>query len=525
MSSKAPSNAVRRSVVTRVLWSYAFVVLVFSLVAGWSALGLRSAADEAALMRVGYYPLALAVRDLAAKQDIYNSQLNHITAARNPADLRVWFDFALKVGRPKMFAQVRAAIGRAFSASDDHATRALGRALLEDVSVIDRAMAGDAERLSRLFDALERRDDQGAERLRDELVTRGSQGSMQLARLEERVEREIDRLLDQARGREYLAIRLLIGLSALSLLMGVLMALYARRVLSPLSAVTARAKAVAHGDLEPRPPIVSGDEIGELSLTFEGMVSAIALANERLVSNERLAAVGKMAAHVTHEIRNPLSSIALNLELLEEELAAGPAEARALVRAIGSEVDRLNLLSQQYLSFARQKSSNLVEEDLAQVVREAAEFVRRELSQSEVRLELDIDDALGPVPIDEGQIKQVLFNLLRNARDAMPQGGKVVVSVHARGEKAEICVDDEGHGLDADARARLFEPFFTTKRHGTGLGLPITRQIVEAHGGSIEFSDRAPHGTRVILLLPRAASAERGKTPDAPRAQPSAVEG
>src|SRR6187551_490990 len=109
--------AVRRSVVTRVLWSYAFVVLAFSLVAGWSALGLRRAADEAALMRGGYYPLALVVRDLAAKQDIYNSQLNHITSARNPADLRVWFDFALKIGRPKMFGQVRSAIASAFFSS------------------------------------------------------------------------------------------------------------------------------------------------------------------------------------------------------------------------------------------------------------------------------------------------------------------------------------------------------------------------------------------------------------------------
>ncbi|MGC4089528.1 MAG: ATP-binding protein [Polyangiaceae bacterium] len=501
--TESAARTVRRSVVTRVLWSYAFVVLAFSLVAGWSALGLRSAAEEAALMRSGYYPLALAVRELAANQDTYNSQLNHITAARNPADLRVWFDFALKVGRPSMFGKVRAAIARAFLSSPDADARSAGRALLEEVSSVDHTLSGDAERLAKLFESLERRDESGAERLRDELVTRGSQGSMQLSGLEDHVEREIDRLLEEARGRERLAIRLLIGLSGVSLLVGFAMALYARRVLTPLGAVTQRAKAVAQGDLEPRPPIVSGDEIGELSVTFEGMVSAIAEANEQLVANERLAAVGKMAAHVTHEIRNPLSSIALNLELLEEELASSHGEASSLVRAIGSEVDRLNLLSQQYLSLARQKSSNLVEEDLVDVVREAAEFVRRELLQSDVNLELSLDEELGPVRIDEGQVKQVLFNLLRNARDAMPQGGCVRVSVRAESDKARVSVEDEGQGLDADARARLFEPFFTTKRHGTGLGLPITRQIVEAHGGSIDFSDRAPHGTCVTLLFPR----------------------
>jgi hypothetical protein len=104
----------RRSVVRRVLWSYALVVLVFALVAGWSALALRSAADEAALIRTGYYPLALVVRNLAAKQDIYNSQLNHITAARNPEDLRMWFDFAMKIGRPKLFREVKTAVAQAF---------------------------------------------------------------------------------------------------------------------------------------------------------------------------------------------------------------------------------------------------------------------------------------------------------------------------------------------------------------------------------------------------------------------------
>jgi two-component system NtrC family sensor kinase len=502
--ASGPRSAVRRSVVSRVSWSYALVVMVFALVAGWSALGLRSAAREAALLRSGYYPLALVVRDLAAKQDIYNSQLNHITSARNPEDLRVWFDFALKIGRPKSFGQVRAAITRAFLASGESEAGLVGRELLAEVSVIDRVFAGDAERLSRLFDALERRDDAAAEKLRDELVTRGSQGSLRLARLEDRVEHEIDRLLDQARGRERLALPLLVGLSSVSLLVGIAMALYARRVLTPLGRVTERAKAVADGDLLPRPPIVSGDEIGELSTTFEGMVSAIARANDQLLAAERLATIGKMAAHVTHEIRNPLSSIALNLELLEEELGSSSGEAESLLRAIGSEVDRLSSLSRQYLSFARQKPG-VAEEDLAEVVREASEFVRRELGKSDVRLELAIEDALGPVPIDEGQIKQAVFNLLRNARDAMPNGGTIVVSVRAVAEGVEVVIDDEGTGLDEGARARLFEPFFTTKRHGTGLGLAITRQMVEAHGGTIEFSDRKPRGTRVTIRLPRPA--------------------
>lgn len=476
--------------------------MVFALVAGWSALELRRAAEEAALLRSGYYPLALTVRDLAAKQDIYNAQLNHITAARNPADLRVWFDFALRIGRPKAFGQVRSAIARAFlsATSDDER---IGRALLNEVSSIERQLAGDGEILLRLFDALERREDAAAERMRDELVTRGSQGSVLMTRLEERVEHEVDRLLDQARWREHLSLQLLIGLSLLSVLVGVAMALYTRRVLKPLGAVTERAKAVAEGDLRPRAPIASRDEIGELAATFEGMVSAIARANEQLVASERLATIGKMAAHVTHEIRNPLSSIALNLELLDEELSPSESEPKTLLRAIGSEVDRLNSLSQQYLSFASQRPSGVADEDLAEVVREATDFMRRELEKSGIRLELHVAEGIGPVLVDEGQIKQALFNLIRNARDAMPHGGTIAVSVAADGENADVTIDDEGTGLDAAAKARLFEPFFTTKRHGTGLGLAITRQMIEANGGSIAFSDREPKGTRVTVRLPR----------------------
>ena len=512
MQAPRSSAGVKRSVVRRVFWSYVIVVLAFALVAGWGARALRSAANEANLMRAGYYPMALAVRDLVAKQDTYNSQLNHITAARNPADLRVWFDFALRIGRPKMFGDARAAISRAFLSSGDAETERVGAALLAEVSVIEELLSDDGDELARLFAALERGDAPAAERLRDGLVTRGSQVSVRLGRLELRVERQVDSLLDQARYRERLALRLLIVLSALGLLVGLVMAFYTRRVLRPLGQVTERAKAVASGDLEARIPIVSGDEIGELSASFEAMVSAIARANEQLVASERLATVGKMAAHVTHEIRNPLSSIALNLELLEEDIAPEAREARALVRAISNEVDRLTSLSEQYLSFARQRASTVLPEELGEVVREACEFVRRELDNAGVRLELSIDEAVGSVPVDEAQIKQALFNLLRNARDAMPDGGVVRVAVRALGPNAEIVIEDEGTGIDPGVRARLFEPFFTTKNHGTGLGLVITRQIVEAHGGALELTERVPRGTRVTLRLPR-----RSAFPHAPR--------
>jgi signal transduction histidine kinase len=476
------------------------------------------------LVKDGYLPMRLAVHDLVATQDTWNTQLNDVTDAKNPADKRVWFDNALRVARPHGFDLARDAIARAFIVSGDEESRLAGESLVTTTREIERSANEDADRLDRLFHMLDRNDTAAAKNLRDELVRRGSQISTRLKRFENAVKAEVEQKLVAAQERELLAIRLLAVLSAVTVLVGVLMALYARRVLRPLGSVTERAQAVARGDLEARPAVQSDDEIGELAVTFERMVSAIAQANAQLVVAERLATVGKMAAHVTHEIRNPLSSIALNLELLEEQLgvlranrgapvalgrADAEAEAQALLRAIGREVERLSGLSQQYLSFARQKPLDLEPEDVGVIAREGADFVRRELEQHGIALELDIAPNLPTVLADEGQLRQALLNLVRNAREAMPKGGHIAVRVHgtAQGGVALI-VEDDGPGIDPALRQHLFEPFFTTKSHGTGLGLAITQQIAKAHGGTIDCEARASEpGTRFVLRLPGAPEA------------------
>jgi signal transduction histidine kinase len=493
----------RRPVAARVFASFAVVVVAFAAASGFCVFAQRQAVAEANLMRSGYFPLALAVRDVVAKQDTWNTQLNHSTSAANPADIRAWFLYALKIGRPLAFNGVRAAISRAFLEQGTGESRQIAAQLLQEVDETERFVATDGERLERLFEALERRDIAQAERLRDELVNRGSQESKRLVQLEKRVEQNVDRLVAQARARERVATWLLVSLTLATLAIGAGMAVYARRLLLPLGLVTERAKAVASGDLKPRPAVVSNDEIGELAATFEGMVSAIARANEQLLASERLATIGKMAAHVTHEIRNPLSSIALNLELLEEELPASADEAHNLLRAIKAEVERLSALSEQYLSVARQRPQQKHPEKLGEIIEEACEFVRRELTQAGISLQIEIEDEAEQLklPVDEAQIRQALLNLLRNAREAMPSGGRVVVKLERAAEGLDLIVDDEGVGMPATTRARLFEPFFTTKQHGTGLGLAISRQIAEAHGGGIRVEAREPRGTRIVMHL------------------------
>ncbi len=496
----------RRTVATRVLLSYALVTAAFALTAGWAVLTLRSAAGDADLMRSGYLPLSLGLRDAVASQDTWNTQLNHITTAKNPADKRVWFEIALTTGRPKMFGEVRALLNNAFMSSANEGIASIGRGLATEATGIEKFLDEDRELLKELFAALDSGDLPRAEARRDQLVTRGIGAKKRLSELEARVELEVDKLLEGARARERLAIRLLVALALFGLAVGVLMALYARRVLKPLGAVTARANMVARGDLTARPVVASNDEIGELAATFESMVDAIKTANEQLVASERLATIGKMAAHVTHEIRNPLSSMALNVELLEDELSAEQKEAAALTRAIKNEVDRLTALSQEYLSVARRQQLRLDEEDVGQVVREAHDFVRAELAQNGVQTELSIDEDLPTLRVDEAQLKQAIYNLMRNAREAMPDGGRVALEVkRGADDGVDVVVEDEGSGIDEATRARLFEPFFTTKEHGTGLGLAITRQIVEGHGGRIACEPAPSGGTRFSIYLPGSA--------------------
>jgi two-component system NtrC family sensor kinase len=498
--------AKRRSVAARVLASYVLVLMAFALTALFSVDSLRRAAREAELLRTGYVPLKFSIQTAFEAQNIVSDKLSHITEAGNPNDARLWIETERRA-RPKLFLEIRSA-AHGLGTLSDGPERALEAEIEQAATEIEQYLQADGEKFARLFEALGVKDSQKAQGLQNELVSYEVVGSRHLRELRDRVDREMDNLVGAARIRERRSIAVLVALSLLALAVGVGVSLYARRVLRPLGAVTDRAKVVAQGDLTPRTVIASSDEIGELAATFERMVAAIARANADLVQAERLAAIGEMAAHVTHEIRNPLSSMGLNVELLEEELsgASGMTEAQQLVRAIKREIERLAELSDEYLRLARRPAPNLERDNLADLVREVVEFIRPELDKAKVICEVEIDDQLPSVAFDEAQIKQALLNLVRNAREAMPaSGGELWLRVEAsqKGDGVDLVVDDNGSGIDAEVREKVFDPFFTTKEGGTGLGLAVTRQIVEAHGGTIACEARVPKGTRVSVHLPR----------------------
>ncbi|MEM6962421.1 MAG: ATP-binding protein, partial [Myxococcota bacterium] len=250
-----------------------------------------------------------------------------------------------------------------------------------------------------------------------------------------------------------------------------------------------------------------GDDGRSLLLVVEDVTEELRT-KDRLIHTERLAAIGRMAAHVTHEVRNPLSSIGLNVELLADEVRDDP-EARSLLSEVQNEIDRLTAITEQYLRLARVPAPRLEPEDMALWTRSVCEFLRREIEAAGVVFDVSIGTQLPLVAIDENQMRQALVNLLRNAREAVPGGGCVGLSVAGDHGGVFISVRDDGDGIPPEEREHIFDLLYTTKERGTGLGLPLTQQVVAAHGGSIICESQPGEGTTFRIWLPSHAEEER----------------
>ncbi|MDQ7051759.1 MAG: ATP-binding protein [candidate division KSB1 bacterium] len=226
---------------------------------------------------------------------------------------------------------------------------------------------------------------------------------------------------------------------------------------------------------------------------------------ERLHQNERLAAMGQMAATVAHEIRNPLGIIKSTAEVLRNRYR-NPEKQDELLEFIPSEVDRLNRLVSDFLTFARDRQYELETGDLVATIEKAIEDIRAEMAGTETRIQFEPSVSKLAVPHHSDAIRQVILNLVRNAVEAMNGSGDVKVLIIPEtkwGRKqVKVSVADNGPGVSGDPE-KIFEPFYTTKTSGSGLGLAITRQIIEKHGGKISIHSHPGEGTTVTFFLPR----------------------
>jgi two-component system, NtrC family, sensor histidine kinase HydH len=218
--------------------------------------------------------------------------------------------------------------------------------------------------------------------------------------------------------------------------------------------------------------------------------------------------VESVAAGIAHEVRNPLNALQINLRILEQELLAVLPDRRAhayeVLQNIASELSHLDHFVSEFLRYARPPQLRIERVAVRALVGELVTFVRPECARKGVQLTADLPDALPSVQADGFQLKRALLNLVLNALQATPVGGTVTLSAEADANQLRLAVRDRGEGMDAAQLARVFELFYTTREGGTGLGLPIARRIVAAHGGTLTLASTAGQGTIATLTLPLA---------------------
>lgn len=254
-------------------------------------------------------------------------------------------------------------------------------------------------------------------------------------------------------------------------------------------------------------------------------LSEIKALQQEILRKDRLAAIGRVAAGVAHEIRNPLFGITSVAQILNDEVEYGPAH-RELVTAMLSESRRLNALVNDLLLYGRPSSLDRRPVDLGQVWEEILGLQREELQARSVTFRREIPPDFPAVPVDPDKMKQVFLNLLKNAVEATPPGGAVTVALRLRPAQvgrrrggpgrsrfAEIALSDTGCGIPSADRERIFDLFYTTKPRGSGLGLAICRRLVEDHGGRILVDSKEGEGSTFTVLLPLEAAAARETAP------------
>lgn len=276
----------------------------------------------------------------------------------------------------------------------------------------------------------------------------------------------------------------------------------------PIHRVVNAARTVAAGDLSPELYTDRKDEIGELTRTFNFMVQRLReerALEEKLREAEHLSGITELAKGIAHEIRNPLNFISLSIDHVKKKFSprgdADKEQFEALVRSIKHEIQRLNKLVGDFLDYGKPLRINRRDTDLHALVQDVIALVSAKAEKETIRIQY-YDEGLPLLSLDPELIKTCIFNIILNAFQAMPSGGELIIRSGIFNEKATVIIEDTGEGVSRENLPRLFDPFFSTKTTGLGLGLAMTKRVIEEHGGKVDFQSKEGKGSTVTLSLP-----------------------
>jgi signal transduction histidine kinase len=311
--------------------------------------------------------------------------------------------------------------------------------------------------------------------------------------------------------RNISAVIILVGLGGI--LLGILGAsVLANRITRPLHKLVDGTVRISKGDFSRTIDIPPGDEIGDLARSFNEMTGQLLqtrermdAANRRLLQAEKLASIGRLAATIAHEIRNPLTSVKLNIQKVAEDARLDETEREHIGLSLEGIV-QIEKFIKELLNYTRVADLNLERFPLEQVFEESFKVLKDTLARKGIRVERDFAAGLPAVLVDGDKMRQVFLNILRNAEEAMETGGRIDVAMDMAVEKGQrkvrVRISDDGPGIPEKDRDNIFEPFFTTKPSGFGLGLANARKIVEQHNGSVRLARKRARGTSFVILIP-----------------------
>lgn len=520
----------RLSIATKISLAFSMMVIVFTIVIMASIWRTQQLFGQIQALNQSIIPLSLILSD--AQNDLKSFDV--ALSESEPENLRRALQLTRMMARvpQRVFTKLR----KASELSDNEPLTRMAepeRLRLQDIQrkltrIVETAATLDAD-THHLQTLLQQRQ-QSADKLalddaiqvqRGALRKKTQKLDLELTRVRNDLRISTDLALVRANESERTNLYALGVMSAIALLVTLTMFAVALLIVRPLGALTEGVKQIARGEyhtLENRAHGRLGrDEIATLTEEFNSMAraldardAALREQHDALLKAERLATIGRMTSLITHELRNPLSSIGLNAEMIIAQLHELEGEERedalAGLETIIAEVDRLRDITEEYLVYARLPEPKLARHDLSELLEQIIDFHEWEWGQEGVEVELTLPDQPVILDADANQLRQALLNLIKNAVEASSNAEDALVEVTLTRDldenTARVSVKDHGEGIPDDIQGRIFEPFFTSKVKGTGLGLAMTQQIVVEHHGEVSHQSNPERGTTFQITLP-----------------------